>query len=270
MSRQTRRHFVHATGLAAVGLSIARPVGAVQPSPGSATGAAPDWLPLQDPALVKEMVTVAHFDVKRVRELVEQHPSLANAAVDWGFGDWEDALGAAAHTGRREIAEVLITHGARISIFAAAMLGQLDVVKAFVAARPGVQQTLGPHGITLMSHAKAGGPDAAEVVKYLEQVGDADRRPPTASLDAPDRDAIVGRYAFGPGPRDYFDVDSSETNQIGISRPGTSRRGLAHTGALVFFPAGVPSLKIAFARMGSTITQMTLAEPDVYLTARRV
>jgi hypothetical protein len=225
---------------------------------------------MQDPALVKEAVTVAHYDAKRVRELVEQHPSLANAAVDWGFGDWEDALGAAAHTGRREIAEVLLAHGARISIFAAAMLGQLDVVKAFVAARPGVQRTFGPHGITLMSHAKAGGSTATAVVSYLEEIGDADHLPPTASLDPGDRDAIAGRYTFGPGPRDHFDVDVNDTNQLGITRPGMTRRGLTHTGALIFFPAGVPSLKIAFARTGNTVTNLTLAEPDVYLTAKRV
>jgi hypothetical protein len=232
------------------------------------SGAPPEWLPMQDPAMVREMVTVSHFDAKRVRELVEQHPSLANASVDWGFGDWEDALGAAAHTGRREIAEVLLAHGARISVFAAAMLGQLAVVKALVAARPGVQRILGPHGITLMAHAKAGGPDAAAVVKYLEEAGDADRRPPTAPLEDADRDAIVGRYAFGTGPRDYFDIDLNN-GQLGIVRAGTTRRGLGHTGALVFFPAGVPSVKIAFARAGGNITQMTLAEPDVYLTARR-
>jgi len=266
---QTRRRFMHATGLAALGLSPATAVRAAQPRSDSPTAAPPDWLPQQDPTMVKDMVTVAHGDTKRVRELVERHPSLANAAIDWGFGDWEDALGAAAHTGRREIAEMLLAHGARISIFGAAMLGQLDVVKAFVAARPGVQRTLGPHGITLMSHARAGGSDATEVVKYLESVGDADRRPPTAALDDVDRDSIVGRYVFGPGPRDHFDIDLGNTSQLGILRPGMSRRNLAHTGALVFFPAGVPSVKIAFARTGRSVTHMTLAEPDVYLTAKR-
>jgi hypothetical protein len=269
MSRLTRRRFVHATGLAAFGLSVTDPVRAVQSSSSSAASAPPDWLPMQDPATVREMVTVAHGDAKRVRELVERHPSLANASVDWGFGDWEDALGAAAHTGRREIAEILLAHGARISIFAAAMLGQLDVVKAFVAARPGVQRTLGPHSITLMAHARAGGPGAAEVVKYLESIGDADRRPAAAPLDAADRDAIPGRYVFGPGPRDHFVVDLNKASQLGIMRPGTSRRGLSHAGGLVFFPPGVPSLKIAFARTGGTVTQMTLAEPAVYLTATR-
>lgn len=268
MFRQSRRSFVQSTGLATLGLSMAVPVRADQTPSGSATGAPPDWLPMQDPAMVKEIVTVSHFDAKRVRDLVEQHPSLANASVDWGFGDWEDALGAASHTGRREIAEVLLASGARISIFAAAMIGQLDVVKAFVAARPGVQRTMGPHGITLMSHAKAGGPDAAAVVKYLEEVGDADRRPPTAPLDTADRDAVVGRYVFGTGPRDHFDIDVTN-DQLGIGRPGTTRRGLGHTGALVFFPAGVPSVKIAFARVDGKVTQMTLAEPDVYVTAKR-
>jgi hypothetical protein len=225
---------------------------------------------MQDPAMVREMVTVAHGDVKRVRELVERHPSLANASVDWGFGDWEDALGGAAHTGRREIAEILLAHGARMSIFAAAMLGQLDVVKAFMAARPGVQRTLGPHSITLMAHARAGGSDAAGVVKYLESVGDADTRPPTVPLDPADRDAILGRYGFGPGPRDHFVIDVNNTNQLGIMRPGTPRRGLTHAGALVFFPPGVPSLRIAFARTGGNFTHLTLAEPEVYLTATRL
>ena len=40
-------------------------------------------------------------DEARVKELVTTHPHLANAWWDWGFGDWESPLGAAAHTGRR-------------------------------------------------------------------------------------------------------------------------------------------------------------------------
>jgi hypothetical protein len=231
-------------------------------------GEIPDWLPQQDPATVKEMVTVSHFNLARVRELLEQHPALANAAFDWGFGDWEDALGAASHTGRREIAELLLTSGARISIFAAAMLGQLDAVKAFIAARPGIQRTLGPHGITLLPHAKAGGKDAAAVVQYLESVGDADPRPTTAPLDTADRAAIVGRYVFGPGPRDAFEIDVDK-DQLGIARPGTTRRILTHTGGLVFFPSGVPSVKIAFSTAAGKTAQMTVADPQVILTARR-
>ena len=38
--------------------------------------------------------------------------ALACATLDWGFGDWETALGAASHVGRPEIAEYLIANGA--------------------------------------------------------------------------------------------------------------------------------------------------------------
>ena len=153
------------------------------------------------------MVGVSHGNLVRVRELVERQPALARAAVDWGFGDWETALGAASHTGRREIAELLLANGAQPSLFSAAMMGQLDVVRAFVESRPGIQGILGPHSITLLAHARAGGPDAAPVVKYLEGVGGADQRPTTQPLAPADRDAVVGRYQFGPGARDLFDVD---------------------------------------------------------------
>ena len=194
---------------------------------------------------------------------------MARAAVDWGFGDWETALGAAAHTGRREIAELLLANGAQPSLFSAAMLGHLDVVRAFVESRPGTQGILGPHGITLLAHARAGGPDAAPVLKYLEGVGGADQRPTTQPLAPADRDAVVGRYQFGQGTRDLFEVDV-DRDQLGINRPGADRRFLLHTGDLVFFPSGAPSVKIAFARESGKVIRLTVADPQVLVTATRV
>src|SRR5437762_8924337 len=126
-----------------------------------------DTFPAQAPETVKEMVTVAHGNLARVRELVGARPSLAKATWDWGFGDWETALGAASHVGNRAIAEYLIEHGARPSLFSATMLGHLDVVKAFIAAQPGVQRIPGPHSIGLLAHAKAGGAQAQPVLQYL-------------------------------------------------------------------------------------------------------
>lgn len=231
-------------------------------------GASPDWLPQQDPAVVRETVGVSHRDVKRVRELVERQPALANATVDWGFGDWETALGAASHVGRREIAEFLLAHGARPTIFSAAMLGQLDVVKAFVTTSPAVVRTLGPHGINLLLHARAGGEGSAAVVKYLEGLDGADRRLSTETLAPGDRDAVIGEYGFGAGRRDYFIVDVRD-DRLGIERPGQSRNLLHHTGGLVFFPSGVPSVRVAFARAGARASQLTIADPNVFLTARR-
>jgi hypothetical protein len=63
-----------------------------------------DSFPAHDPKVVSEMVTVAHGNVGRVRELLSNRPALANAGWDWGFGDWETPLGAASHDGNREIA----------------------------------------------------------------------------------------------------------------------------------------------------------------------
>lgn len=228
-----------------------------------------DALPAQDPALVKEVVGASHGNLKRVQDLVTRQPALARASIDWGFGDWETCIDAAAHVGNKPIAEFLLANGARPTIFSAAMMGQLDVVKAFCAARPGIQSTHGPHGITLMSHARAGGPDAAAVVQYLAGLGGADTPLASVTLAPADRDAVAGKYVYGTGPRDHFVVDV-QNNRLGIDRPGgPARRLLIHTGGLVFFPTGAPAARIAFARDGGQVTQLTIADPDVLVTARR-
>lgn len=243
-------------------------------TPAPVLPAASDVFPAQDPELTRAAVGASHRDLKRVQELVERQPALARAAIDWGFGDWEACLDAASHTGNKAIADYLLTNGARPTIFSAAMMGQLDVVKAFIAARPGVQRNLGPHGLTLMWHAKQGGTDAAPVVQYLTALGDADVPPPTVALDLAERNALVGRYTYGPGPRDHFVIevrrDMLGRDQLTIERAGApSRQNLYHVGNLVFFPTGVPSAKIAFAKTGAKITQLTVADPNLMLTARR-
>jgi hypothetical protein len=123
-----------------------------------------------DPQLVQAIVLNAHGDLEKVRALVDQQPKLVNASWDWGGGDWETPLGAAAHTGRREIALYLLDHGARMDLFAAAMLGHVEVVRAALGAFPGAHRVLGPHGIPLLAHAKVGGEQAAAVVALLESL----------------------------------------------------------------------------------------------------
>lgn len=118
--------------------------------------------------LVQEFVGVAHTDLKRTKELLEQEPALINATWDWGGGDFETALGAASHTGNKPIANLLLEHGARLDIFAAAMLGKLDIVKAALDAYPDTINILGPHGIPLINHAQAGGEEAKAVLEFLE------------------------------------------------------------------------------------------------------
>jgi hypothetical protein len=123
--------------------------------------------PRLDPQLVQAFVRDAHGNLDSVRDLMRQQPTLLNAAWDWGGGDWETGLGAAAHVGRRDIALFLIEHGARMDIFAAAMLGHLEIVRATIEAVPGARNWRGPHGIALLKHAEMGGAPAAAVLDYL-------------------------------------------------------------------------------------------------------
>lgn len=124
--------------------------------------------PALEATLVHQFVSNAHGNLEKVKELLEQEPALINAAWDWGGGDWETGLGAAAHMGRRDIALFLLDHGARLDLFAAAMLGKLDVVKATLDAFPEARNVDGPHGIPLLAHAQAGGEDAAAVLEFLK------------------------------------------------------------------------------------------------------
>jgi hypothetical protein len=127
-----------------------------------------DAPPQLDPQMVQSFVANAHADLEVVRALLSEEPALVNAAWDWGVGDWETGLGAAAHMGRRDIALFLLENGARLDIFAAAMLGDVEVVRAMLAAYPAKRDELGPHGIPLVAHARAGGDEALAVLELLE------------------------------------------------------------------------------------------------------
>lgn len=242
----------------------------VWPSPEPPRGApVDDSFPSQHIALAKEIVGVSHGNLARVKELVQQHPSLAKASFDWGYGDWETALGAAAHTGRREIAELLIENGAPPTLFSAAMLGQLDLVKAFLAAMPGGQRMRGPHSISLMTHAKLGGPQAASVVQYFESIGDADLPLKNEPVNTDDRGQLEGRYTFGDRPRDVFKVAVTPTG-VSIERAGAVSRGILHVGDLAFYPVGAPQVRIRFEREGGKIVALSVSDPDPVVRARKM
>ena len=264
----TRRSFFAACSLAAVP-SIAK---------ASAPPDVPSSFPTQNPDLVREMVGVAHGNIARVKELVGRQPTLAKASWDWAFGDWESALGAASHVGNREIAEFLIANGARPSIFSAAMLGQLDVVKAFVAASPGIQRTKGPHSITLLSHAKAGGPRAQAVADYLATIEGADERPTEQPLSPQDVGALAGAYGYGDAADERIDITAAKDRVptapgmggvMSFQRPGRVARGLVHLGRFEFVPVGAERVRIRFATTAGVMT-MTVHDPDVVLTARKL
>lgn len=225
--------------------------------------------PSHDPAKVRELVAAAHARIERVRALVEASPALAKTAWDWGFGDWESALGAASHMGRRDIAEVLMKHGARPDLFTFAMLGHLEVVTAFVEAMPGIQRTAGPHDITLMSHARSGGEQARAVVAYLESVGDADVG--ATSLDVTDgqKKLYIGRYSFGRGDGDIFEVLTNRRGALAIKRGERFGRTLHRVEAHGFAPTGASAVRIRFDVKDGRAVALTIHDPAPLVKALR-
>lgn len=138
----------------------------------------PSWKRLQiNRLLVQDFVIFAHTDLDMVKKLLEKEPALVLAIMNWGAGDWESGLGAAAHMGRRDIVELLLERGARIDICCAAMLGMLDVIKAFLNLQPKLIDAKGPHGFSLHFHAQVGGNDAAAVLDYLQAVKKIELKP---------------------------------------------------------------------------------------------
>ena len=272
MSNLTRRSFLAICPVAAVPLVVRGPLFAgpsPTPRPEAASPAAVGaGFPTQEPELVREMVGVAHGNFARVKELVGRHETLAKAAVDWGFGDWESALGAASHVGNREIAEFLLAHGARPSIFSAAMLGQLEVVRAFVLAMPGIQKTKGPHSISLLRHAQAGGPPAQAVVDYLVALGGADERQAEQPLSADDVAKLTGAYAFGKKASDRIEI-RYDKERLWFARAGGSARGLFHLGSFEFSPVGAEVVRIRFEDRAAGVA-LAVYDPDLVLTARKV
>jgi hypothetical protein len=126
--------------------------------------------PALELTLVQEFVGKSHADLDGIKELLAREPALVNSAWDWGGGDWETGLGAAAHMGRRDIATYLLENGARLDLFAATMLGELEIVKATLGAYPDAINVPGPHGIPLIAHAQVGGKEAIQVYEYLKSL----------------------------------------------------------------------------------------------------
>jgi hypothetical protein len=226
--------------------------------------------PAQDPELVREVVGASHGNLPRVKELVTGRPALARGSWDWGYGDWETPIDAASHVGNRPIAEFLIANGARPTIFTAAMMGQLAIVKSWIESMPGLQRMRGPHGITMVAHARAGGAAAADVLKYLESLGDADPRYTDLPLTDAEQAAILGDYTFGAGATERLKVAKNTRGVLTVTRTGGVERNLFHHGGLVFNPAGAEAVRVRFELSGGKAVALTVEDGPVTLSARRL
>ncbi|MEL6329126.1 MAG: hypothetical protein AAFR38_05655 [Planctomycetota bacterium] len=273
-----RRRFlglVPAAGLAAVagataGPALAQPYGGppTEANPATKPAGTLTEFPRQGVAAAREFVRLCHFDLDTVTKLVTARPALAKSAYDLGYGDWEAAIGAASHVGRRDIVELLVAHGARPDMFTFAMLGDIDTVRAMVADRPELRRVHGPHGITLLRHAILGGDEAASVVDYLQSLGDAGTPEPEIELPADRITRYTGEYPINASDK-LVVAQSRGDIQIGLN--GEEMRLLKYQGGDAFAPAGSPAVRIVFGGDGDgdRAAQVTIHDPEPIVTGRR-
>jgi hypothetical protein len=120
---------------------------------------------------VKQFVIAGHGNFDEVKKMLSEFPTLLYATWDWGSGDFETALEGAGHVGNKEIANYLITLGARTNLFVLTMLGKTAIVKNFLDTYPQYLNARGPHGLTFLHHAQKGGDDSKELLEYFQAKG---------------------------------------------------------------------------------------------------
>lgn len=236
--------------------------------------------PSIDDKIVSEVVGASHFNLDKVKELVNRRPELARATWDWAFGDWETALGAASHVGRRDIAAFLMSKGARPDIFTFAMLGNHDAVKAMIMSTPGIQSIAGPHGITLLQHAKNGlrsegitelqKKESTKLIAYLEELGNADPKQKGIEMDDAEKEKYLGDYKYGDGPEEGFSVKINMRKLISLGKLGAFGGGLYKQEDGSFIYNGISSVRITFSAEQDKVVSLTVHEPDLTLTAKKI
>jgi len=236
--------------------------------------------PALDDALVVQVVGQSHANLNKVKELVNLRPELARATWDWSFGDFETALGAASHVGRRDIAEFLMSKGARPDIFTYAMFGSYEAVKAMIEASPGIQSIAGPHGISLLQHAKTGlraegismknKEDGSRLVDYLETLGNAGDQEKYIDYTEAEAQKYLGDYRYGDGPEDGFTIKMNMRKLISLGKLGAFGGGLYKKGENLFTYNGAPSVEVRFVVTEGKVISLTLQEPGFSLTAKKI
>ena len=279
-----RRNAIKAFSLAILGLSLPWVLRANQNpvwTPGfSANGKIPEHFPNIDPEIIAEVVGKSHFDLDGVKKRVEKRPELSRSVWEWRFGDFESAIGAASHVGRRDIALYLMSRGARPTIFTFAMLGAIEVVRAAVESVPGIQKSTGPHGISLLDHAFAGErmkddmtskelDGLKQTIGYLESLGDAGGEP-YIDVSPEEQQKYLGDYKYGNGEQEGFTIDINMRKLLSLGPIGGFGGALYKIAEHKFTYNGAPSVTITFEIVEDTVKSLTLTEPELTIVARKV
>ncbi len=240
----------------------------------------PEYFPNISPKIISEVVGKSHFDLDRVKELVDKRPELSRSVWEWRFGDFESAIGAASHVGRRDIALYLMSKGARPTIFTFAMLGHFQVVKSIIESSNGIQKITGPHGISLLDHAFAGRrmkddmvdneiENLEKTIEYLESLGNADGEK-YIDVSPEDQKKYIGDYKYGNGKNEGFTISINMRKLLSIAPIGGFGGALYKIGENKFTYNGAPSVIITFESTDEVIRSLNITDPDVNIVAKKI
>ena len=268
MPAHSRRTFLATGSLGCAALTSTALAGLSTSPRAPRPGTAPDEsYPTTSAARAQEFVGASHFNMERVEAMLAEDSGLAKAAWDWGFGDWETALGAASHTGQIAIVELLIAHGARPDLFTLATLDRIDAVRGILESVPNADALEGPHSISLYRHAAAG--KAARVMEYLDAKG---LNPPNPfETDHEAAKPLVGTYAWSLAEADRFEVAWFDRfTCLQLKRAGGVARNLIPLGDSRFSPAGARHVVLSFTHEGERATQLLVPQIGGVLSCARV
>jgi hypothetical protein len=282
-SRQ-RRTVLKTTVLGMLGLSIpgiaVTNTGFARPYGNALFNKVPEHFPHIDPEIVSEVVGKSHSDLEGVKKLVDKRPELARSVWEWRFGDFESAIGAASHVGRRDIVQYLMGNGARPTIFTFGMMGSYEVVKSMIDSYPGIQKTMGPHGISLLDHAYIGDrmkdkmtreeiDDLKRTISYLESLGDASGEK-YLDVSPEEQKKYLGDYRYGDAPQEGFTVQINMRELLSLAPIGGFGGALYRLDDHTFTYNGTPSVRILFLVEKEKVKSLSVQTPEAKITALKV
>jgi len=242
--------------------------------------ALPPHFPNIAPEIIAKVVGKSHSDLEAVQALVGKRPELSRSVWEWRFGDFESAIGAASHIGRRDIVQYLMSKGARPTLFTFAMMGHVNVIKSAIEATPGIQEVTGPHGISLLDHAYAGErmktqmttteiENLEQTIDYLSGLGNAGGMT-YMDVSPEEQQKYVGDYKYGEGETEGFTIGINMRKLLSLGPIGGFGGGLYKIEENQFTYNGTPSVTISFDFQDGEVKSLTLTEPNITLTADKV
>ncbi len=120
-----------------------------------------------------------------------------------------------------------------------------------------------------MSHARSGGEQSRAVVEYLKSAGDADIGATSIEITSAQKKMYIGRYSFGKGDNDIFEVVTNRRGSLAIKRGERFGRTLNRVEEHGFAPGGASAVRIRFEIKDGRAVALTIHDPTPLVKALR-